>query len=144
MKLDKPRQCYNSYMIRALNLIVLCVKDPQASADFYKLLGFQVLSQNERLAEIRLGDMKFDLISTAAAADNGPEFEKEATSEPKGAGLYLNIETSAIDTFYQTICNLGLEPSSKPRNWPWKHREFVLRDPDGYKLVFFEKLSKKR
>lgn len=34
---------------------------------------------------------------------------------------------------------MGMKPSSEPRDWPWGRREFVLRDPDGYKLVFFKK-----
>lgn len=27
-----------------------------------------------------------------------------------------------------------------PRDWPWGNREFVLKDPDGYKLVFWHEL----
>jgi hypothetical protein len=32
-----------------------------------------------------------------------------------------------------------LKPTGEPERRPSGNREFVLRDPDGYNLVFFEK-----
>jgi len=43
------------------------------------------------------------------------------------------------DASYQEVVAKGIKPSSEPRDWPWGNREFVVRDPDGYKLVFFQK-----
>jgi hypothetical protein len=39
-----------------------------------------------------------------------------------------------VDAYYRDLIAKGLKPSSEPRN-----REFVICDPDGYKLVFFNK-----
>jgi hypothetical protein len=33
----------------------------------------------------------------------------------------------------------GMKPEGQPEKRPGGGREFVLRDPDGYKLVFFKK-----
>jgi hypothetical protein len=35
----------------------------------------------------------------------------------------------------------GITPSTEPKDWPWGQREFVVRDPDRYKPVFYLKLG---
>jgi len=59
----------------------------------------------------------------------------------KGAGLYLYISVDNVDKFYKKLLSKKLKPSSAPRDWPWGNREFVIRDPDGYKLVFFKRIG---
>ena len=59
----------------------------------------------------------------------------------KGAGLYLYISVDNVDKFYKKLLSKKLNPSSAPRDWPWGNREFVIRDPDGYKLVFFKRIG---
>jgi len=70
------------------------------------------------------------------------QIKNEAGAKPKGLGIYINVNVENIDTYYQSLLDKGLKPSSIPRDWPWGNREFVIRDPDGYKLVFCEKLGK--
>ena len=59
----------------------------------------------------------------------------------KGAGLFLYFEVDDVDEYYEDLLSKGLKPSSEPRDWPWGNREFVIRDPDGYKLVFFHEID---
>jgi uncharacterized glyoxalase superfamily protein PhnB len=68
------------------------------------------------------------------------EFKKDANADEKGLGTYFNISVEEIDLFYKSLIKRGFKPVNEPRNWPWGNREFVLKDPDGYKLVFFEKI----
>ena len=79
------------------------------------------------------------LILTPFAKAKKAEFKEEATAEPKGSGIYINCSVADVDEFYEGVKAKGLTPSSEPRDWPWGNREFVMRDPDGYKLVFFAK-----
>jgi len=51
----------------------------------------------------------------------------------------VNISVQSVDEFYEAMLAKGLKPSSEPLDFPWGRREFVLADPDGYKLVFFSK-----
>jgi Glyoxalase/Bleomycin resistance protein/Dioxygenase superfamily len=44
-----------------------------------------------------------------------------------------------IDGFHKGVVSAGLKPLSEPVAQPSGNREFVLRDPDGYKLAFFQK-----
>ena len=60
----------------------------------------------------------------------------------RGTGLVFNyLEVEEIDDFCKSLVEKGFKPSSEPRDWPWDNRKFVIRDPDGYKLVFYEKIK---
>jgi hypothetical protein len=44
-----------------------------------------------------------------------------------------------IEDFHRAALANGLRPDGEPERQPSGNREFVLRDPDGYNLVFFQK-----
>lgn len=117
--------------------IVCYVNDLDKTAEFYETLGFQIKTREQNHLTIYLNWfwMDFQLISL----ESKPEFQKEANSKDKGAGIYLYISVENVDDFYKNLISKGLKPSSKPRDWPWGNREFVIRDPDGYKLVIFKR-----
>jgi len=113
------------------------IKDIEKTAAFYEALGFRFGNREPETITIYLN--WFSVKFLAAPKEANKEFMKEATGEPKGTGIYINIKVDDADAFYEGVVAKGLKPSSQPRDWPWGNREFVLRDPDGYKLVFFEK-----
>ena len=55
-----------------------------------------------------------------------------------GEGLRVCVKVESVDEFYEGVRSKGLEPTSEPRQGS-VGREFVLRDPDEYELVCFEK-----
>jgi uncharacterized glyoxalase superfamily protein PhnB len=128
-------------MLKAINLLGFYVKDTANSVSFYKQLGFEVVHNDGLSAEVRLVDTRLQFVAQATATNMSASFQKDAFGEPKGLGVYVNIEVTDIDTYYQNLLNEGMAPSTKPRDWSWGHREFVLRDPDQYKLVFYQKLK---
>lgn len=128
-------------MLRQINIIGCYVKDPTASAEFYRGLGFVVQPGSDMTTEVRLGSTRVQFTDQRTAQDKSAAFQKEALGEPKGTGLYVNVEVTDIDALYERYVARGYEPSSQPKDWPWGHREFALRDPDGYKLVFYEPLK---
>jgi len=115
----------------------LYVQDIARTAEFYDTLGFREGERTDAYLKIYLNWfwMQFNTISSV----HNPEFQKEAQAEPKGAGLYINIAVDDVDEFYAGVLAAGTKPSSEPRDWPWGNREFAMRDPDGYKLIFFQK-----
>jgi catechol 2,3-dioxygenase-like lactoylglutathione lyase family enzyme len=117
--------------------VVAYVEDVAKTAAFYESLGFIVYLQETDRVSVRLNWFWIDFHE--AAKDKGTEFEKEANLQPKGAGEWLYIKVTDIDDYYQELLKKGLKPSSEPRDWSWGNREFVIRDPDGYKLAFFQK-----
>lgn len=113
--------------------LVLWVADATLSYKFYKKLGFEVGEVNERHAVVRLGD--FEIMLVTLRDEEG--FAKDALAEPKGYGMYVYINVDDVDKKHDEVIKLGLKPSSEPRTWEWGNREFVIKDPDGYKLCFW-------
>lgn len=118
--------------------LMLYVSDVKASVDFYKALGFEPATLKKDFAAVRLDG--FELHFHDKNAVPGTYFKQESMAEPKGAGLYIYINVREIDAYYRSIVDKGIITSTEPRDWPWGNREFVVRDPDKYKLVFAEKL----
>ncbi len=117
--------------------LVCYVKDIEKTAAFYEKLGFEKTEQTPNHLSLSLNDFWIDC--EAQDKEDKPEFQQEANLEHKGAGLFLYLHVENVDQFYQELLHDGFTPSSEPRDWPWGNREFALRDPDGYKLVFFQK-----
>jgi len=128
-------------MLQSLNLIGLYVKDVDTSISFYKTLGFELVSNDGSFAEMKLKGMKLTFTAQETARDKDASFQADAFGEPKGTGMYLNIEVDHIDDYFAQLKESGITPSTEPRNWPWGQREFVVRDPDRYKLVLYEKIK---
>jgi len=117
--------------------IVCYVKDTAKTADFYETLGFFIEKREPDHVSIRLNWFWMDF--HPQDKEDKPDFQKEANLDNKGAGQFTYIKVEDVDAYYQNLLDKGLNPSSEPRDWPWGNREFVIRDPDGYKLVFFQK-----
>lgn len=69
--------------------------------------------------------------------------QNESGKTPKGLGIYTYIEVDDVDADFESIKGKGITPRTEPKDWPWGKREFVVKDPDGYKLVFFSPIKAK-
>ena len=126
--------------------LLFYVKDIQITADFYESLGFTVVEKRDDYLSIRLNWFWMDFHpqdmedkQSLRSDELKPDFQKEANLGHKGAGMFVYISVEDVDDFYKGVLAKGLKPSSEPKDWPWGNREFVLRDPDGYKIVFFKR-----
>ncbi|HMS49999.1 MAG TPA: VOC family protein [Candidatus Saccharibacteria bacterium] len=118
--------------------IIFLVSDLDRSIEFYKTLGFEFKKQNPGIsAHAYLNWFWIELLPKDKVVTE--EFKADAVNDQKGRGQYLHINVGDVDTFYKDVIVRGLKPSNQPADFPWGHREFVLDDPDGYKLVFFSK-----
>jgi len=131
-------------MLKALDQILLFVTDAEQSRQFYEALGFTTGPFGQGITFAKLGDFQLLLMDPSNPNAKEPIFQKEAAKEPKGAGLYMNIQVEKIDKYYKSLIEKGLTPSSEPRDWPWGNREFAIRDPDRYKLVFYQASTEPR
>lgn len=118
--------------------IVSYVNDVEVTAEFYEKLGFIITKRQPDHLSVRLNWFWIDF--HPQDKEDKPDFQVEANLDNKGAGTFLYVCVDDVDEFYDGVIAKGLKPSSEPKDWPWGNREFVLRDPDGYKLVFFKKL----
>ena len=53
--------------------------------------------------------------------------------------MYINVDD--VDQKFLQLVALGLNPTTKPKDWDWGNREFILKDPDGYKLCFWQPIT---
>lgn len=118
-----------------LNSLLLYVSNLRKSSDFYGNLGFKI-KNHEYFADAKLNDFVLTLVD-----QNKAVFKLESNIKSKGRGVYIYLEVNKIDDFFKNLEKKGFNPSSKPRNWPWGNREFALRDPDRYVLIFSQKLN---
>ena len=118
-------------MIKRIHSNLFYVKDLAKTAEFYKKLGFEVL-ESEDTVRIKPGDFTLAFID-----ENKTPIQDESGKEPKGIGIFTYIEVDDVDQQFDLIKANGITPNTEPKDWPWGKREFVVKDPDGYKFVFY-------
>jgi len=125
--------------VKSVSALTFYVNDLQKTEEFYEMLGFNFKKKDEKSAT---GYMNwFSITFVGSETEEKNEFQKDAKAEVKGAGIYIYLSVDDVDASYKELVDKGYKPSSEPRDWPWGNREFVLKDPDGYKLVLFKKLK---
>lgn len=122
---------------KALNGLMLYVTDVANSLKHYEQLGFRVIQNQVPLfGSVMLNGFLIQFQDKTNPSD--PDFVKEAMAEPKGGGLFIYLQVDDVDDYFEKVTSRGVVPTTQPRDWPSGNREFVIRDPDGYKLVFYQ------
>ena len=114
--------------------LVLWCQDNTLSAKFYKKLGFENMQSDDEHSIVRLGDFMLDLVSMR----DEDIFANDSMSANKGRGLYIYLHVDDVDETHAALLAKGFQPATQPKDWPWGNREFILKDPDGYKLCFWQ------
>ncbi len=113
--------------------LLFWVQDNKTSERFYKKLGFKVLHTDDQYSVVELDGFQIMLITMR----DENEFAKDSMAAEKGRGMYVYVSVGDVDAKYEELIGIGLKPVTQPRDWPWGNREFILKDPDGYKLCFW-------
>ena len=123
------------------------VRDWQASLAFYRdVLGFEVRYQRpeEGFAYLALGEAELMIDQIGL----GRDFDSLGPREPLGRGLNIQIRVRSVAPLLQALTRAGhpLHLASEERWYRREaeevgHRQFVVADPDGYLLRFYEALG---
>lgn len=116
--------------------LVLWVQENRISEKFYKKLGFEVITSDEEHSVIGLDGFELTLVNMR----DDQKFEKDSMSSAKGRGMYIYISVDDVNQTYKDLVSQGFKPATKPKDWEWGNREFILKDPDEYKLCFWQKI----
>jgi catechol 2,3-dioxygenase-like lactoylglutathione lyase family enzyme len=111
---------------KSISALVYKVVDMDKTLKFYEGLGFRVDKNDGKIAVVYVNwfSAEFHLAS-------------DIDDKPKDGPLVLvSVE---LDTFYEAAVKAGYKPESEPQKTVNGRREFSLRDPNGYLMVFFEK-----
>ncbi len=129
----------------------LDVSDLVRSLQFYReVIGCELLYERpeERFAFLDLEGAQFML---EEAAGPGRRFRTALLEYPFGRGINLQIQVTNVDALYQRCsesqCSIVIELEER---WYRKdelelgNRQFVIADPDGFLLRFFEDLGSRK
>ena len=127
----------------------LSVQDFKKSLDFYtRILGFSVEYQREEegFAMLRLGETQIMIDQI----DKGRTWQTGEFDYPLGRGINFQIQVEDVDGIISNLKKeniklfLGLEEKWYRKNdTQVGNRQFIVQDPDGYLLRFFEVLGER-
>lgn len=124
-------------MIKSIASLLFYSKSLTKTSEFYKKLGFSI-ENKVGMVGFRVNWFEVNFI------DKTHSTFKSGFDGEKGRGMFVYIKVDDVDEFYKKIVKKGIKPYGEPKNWPWGNREFVVKDPDGYRLVFFNKAKKSK
>ena len=114
--------------------LLFWVQENQLSVKFYKKLGFDVVRSEDDHSVVKLNGFEITLVNMR----DEDTFARDSMSSDKGRGMYVYIRTDNVDDKYKELVDIGLKPATEPKDWDWGNREFIIKDPDGYKLCFWQ------
>ena len=113
--------------VNSISGVTYHVEDLARTGEFYEALGFRRGKEGEGRVTFYVNWFFVTFVAQEAEAPN------------KGSGVYLYVKVDDVEDFHQALLSNGMKPEGEPQKQPSGNREFVLRDPDGYNLVFFQK-----
>jgi catechol 2,3-dioxygenase-like lactoylglutathione lyase family enzyme len=113
-------------VIESLNAVTFETADMSRAVRFYITLGFQLRygGEDATFSSFRLGD------------DQHLNLELQPGFALSGVWGRVIFYVSDVNALYQRLLELGLKPSTAPRDAPWGERFFHISDPDGHELSF--------
>jgi predicted enzyme related to lactoylglutathione lyase len=116
--------------------LVCYVGDLNKTVEFYEKLGFQFKTRDAGRATASLNWWWLDFHQAGAADAPAWHVPPSVNNTEIGALFYFSVEN--VQQAYEEVIASGLQPASEPLELRG-NREFMLLDPDGYKLVFFKR-----
>ena len=126
----------------------LSVSNLENSLKFYKTAGFKIEYDRpeNKFAFISLGEIQF-MLQELSIDD---KWNVAPLSYPFGNGINFQLEVSDLDEIYNNLKNNDYTITFDiQENWYRQddkllgNKEFLIQDPDGYLLRFFEDLGQK-
>jgi catechol 2,3-dioxygenase-like lactoylglutathione lyase family enzyme len=114
--------------VNSISGLTCQVEDLARAAEFYETIGFRRGKEEPDRVTFYVNWFFVTLV-----AQDGTQ------AGAKGQGLFVYIKVDDVEDFHAAMLSKGLKPAGEPERQPSGNREFVLRDPDGYNLVFFQK-----
>ena len=123
--------------IKSVSGVTCYVKDLGKTADFYETLGFEIKKRDEN--HITVYSNWFWIEFIAMEQEDRPGYIQEAHAIERGAGILLYLSVENVNESYQELLATGVKSAGEPHNSPYGNREFIIYDPDGYRLAIFKR-----
>lgn len=124
----------------------LYANNPEKSAEWYRSLGFKQTQVNDLPGGLKV--FSFDISGRMLTIGPAAPFEPAHTqawlrAKPWGTGAVLMPQVKDVDALHRRAKEVGAEIIEPPTDQPWGARTVVLRDPDGYWLMFDQPLARR-
>ena len=138
-------------LITVLTPELLC-RDIKVSLPFYlDVLGFRIQYQREETGFAMIERQGARLMLDQLVHDNPRKWIAGQLEVPFGRGINLQIETTSVDDLYAKAQGAGAT-IFLPMEEKWYrtndvyvgNRQFIVLDPDGYMLRFYEPLGERK
>lgn len=106
--------------------ITCSAKDLNDTKKFYEVLGFRIGKEEPGCLTVYVNWfwIKFT--------------EQGKASGDNGINMVINIKVENLNNAYETVRLNKFKILSEPQEVSKGRKEFIIQDPDGYKLAFFE------
>jgi catechol 2,3-dioxygenase-like lactoylglutathione lyase family enzyme len=121
------RERRSEMKVNSISGITCHVEHLARAAEFYETIGFRRGKEESDRVTFYVNWFFVTLVA------------QDETVPTKGAGQFLYIKVDDVEDCHKAVLSKGLKPAGEPERQRSGNREFVLRDPDGYNLVFFQK-----
>ena len=129
---------------------LLC-RSIKISLPFYtNILGFSIQYEREENGFAMLERQGSRIMLSEIKQGNPRSWAAAPLEAPLGRGINLQIETAAVDALYEKAQSAGAtiflpveERWYRADDLELGNRQFIVQDPDGYLLRFFEDLGER-
>lgn len=115
---------------------VLYISDVEATKSFYEKLGASI--KQIETDKVVVGLSNFDLHFILETTEPFAEYQYITERNGRGQGALFYVGVDSIEDFFQELINKGLKTVTPIIPNHWDSKEFLIEDPDGYKLVFYQ------
>jgi uncharacterized glyoxalase superfamily protein PhnB len=142
--------------------VMLTVKDMKKSVPFYRdQLGFEIAEawpdrDNPMWANLTLAGQSIMLGAAMSSEDMGDcgggdagaqkkalyeKAMKDFRSNKPGVGVIVYVTAENVDEYHKRVRSKGVKPITEPTTEFYGIRDFLVEDPDGYQLMFFQAVA---
>ena len=123
--------------IKSVSGIVCFVKDIKRTVKFYEFLGLKFKIKEKTRAVGYSNWYWIEFLTNPAKSQK--IFAKDYKAKTKGVGIFTYLSVDDIDKVFKECKSKGIRPLSEPVETEFGNIEFVIADPDGFKLVLFKR-----
>ncbi len=109
----------------SVSSLLYYVKDLEVTQKFYEDIGFHFDKDKDKVITY------LNWFSI--------EFREQHEPTTNDCGEYVYVKVDSVDEMVERLKSKGITPEGEPKDVGGGVTELVVRDPDGYKLTFFQK-----
>lgn len=113
------------------NVILYCDRWRETLQFYREILGLPVSVEKDWFVEFRLTQHSFVSVANAARA---------TIDSSTGQGITLTLQVGDVHAMHERLVAAGAAPRGIKRH-PWGALGFFCRDPEGYRLEFWQPLD---